>query len=182
MDTRISIARMCNLIIALFALFLIPSSRLRAADAPPKSPELNVLERFVGDWTTEGTVTVLNAQPQDLKTTGTATRKWILDGRLIEESGASSDGTKAKVLFTYDVAKKVYRNWYFSSVGDCFDTSGQWNEATQTFSFRTDLGNGFTQTSTIHFTDADHHEWSSKVTDAAGKVYFEGGGKLKRKK
>ena len=181
MNSRISLMQTCFFIAAISAILSIPTN-LRAADAPPKSPELNVLERFVGDWTTEMTVTVLNAQNQDLKSTGTVTRKWILDGHFIEESGASSDGSTAKVLFTYDVAKKVYRNWYFSSVGDCFDTSGQWNEATQSFSFRTDLGNGVTQTATIHFTDADNHEWSSKVSDAAGKVYFEGGGKLKRKK
>lgn len=183
MNSRISITRMCSLIIALFVLFSISSSRLWAADTPPKPPELKVLERLVGDWTTEATVTALNAQPQNLKTIGTATRKWILDGHFIEESAAASDGNEeGKHIFTYDVAKKVYRMWYFSSSGNTSDTSGQWNEATQTLSFHTDLGNGMTDTAIIHFTDADTHEWSARVTDAAGKVYFEGSGKLKRKK
>ena len=166
-----------------FLIFLaLVSGPTWAADTPPKPVELKVLEKFVGDWITEGNVTVLDAQPKNLKTTDTATRKWALDGRIVEESGKSSDGNEVKVIFTYDAVRKTHRSWFFSSSGISVDMAGPWDETTQSFSFRTDFGNGFTQIATIHFIDNDNQEWSSKVTDAGGKVYFDGGGKLKRTK
>src|SRR5689334_3347326 len=99
------------------ALLSIQTNPLRAADAPPKPPELKVLDKLVGEWATQITVTVADAKPQNVKTTGTSSRKWALDGRLVEESGKSSDGGEFRTIVTFDANRKAYRMWYFDSTG-----------------------------------------------------------------
>jgi hypothetical protein len=182
LNGRTSTMRRSLLLVAAATLLLAGIGPLHAAEAPPKPAELKVLEKLIGDWTTETTITVLDGQPQNRKVTGTATRKWALGGRIVEESGKSSTGEEIKVIFAYDAGQHAYRCIYFSSDGFIVDGSGPWDEAAQTFSLKADLGNGVTQTSTVHFTGEDAQEWSSKVTDAAGKVWFEGSGILKRRK
>src|SRR5258708_3200130 len=132
MSRRTTTPRCRALFAALAALASIHANPLRAAEAPPKPAELKVLEKLIGDWTSETVISVLDAQPQDLKTTGTLTRKWELDGRVVEESGKSSNGEEFKVIFTYDAARHAYRFVYFSSAG-FVDSSGPWDEAAQTF-------------------------------------------------
>src|SRR5205814_1105298 len=127
------------------ALLPIPTNLLRAADAPPKPPELRVLDKLVGEWTTQATVTVADTQPQNVKTTGTSSRKWALDGRFAEESLKSSDGGEARTILTFDANRKAYRLWCFNSTGTSVEMAGQWDEAKQTFSFKADLGNNQTQ-------------------------------------
>src|SRR4051812_21324388 len=98
MEARVS----CVLIAAVFLCWLTPCTTSRAADAPVKPPELKTLDRLVGEWTTATAITVLDAQPVDMKSTGTISRKWALDGRIIEETGLSSAGEQTRVIFTYD--------------------------------------------------------------------------------
>src|SRR6185295_15775653 len=94
--------RLAILVILFSALLSIPTNLLLAADAPPKPPELKVLDRLVGEWTTQSTVTVADARPQNVKTTGTSSRKWALDGRFVEESLKSSDGDESRTILTFD--------------------------------------------------------------------------------
>lgn len=153
-----------------------------AADAPPKPEELKVLDRLVGEWTTQAVSTTINGQPQNIQHTGTAVRKWALDGRIVEEDGVDNAGHKVRVIFTYDAQRKAYRWWYFGSAGGNFENSGQWDPASQCFNFQIKDENAVTTTATIRFISDDLHEWHSKSIDAAGKVLYEGGGKLMRKK
>jgi len=153
-----------------------------APPAPPKPQELRVLERLVGNWDGAGATTVLDSQPVKLPYTGARTRQWILDGRFIEETGKDTDGNEVRVLFTFDAQTRQFRMWYFDARGTNTDALGTWDEASQTLATTKDLGNGLTQSGKIHFIDANSHEWTSAVKDAAGKVLWEGGGKLTRKK
>ena len=182
LNLRLRILGLLLVLVAAAALLPAGVGPLHAAEGPPKPAELKVLEKLIGEWTSETTVTVLDGTPQVVKSTGVATRKWALDGRIVEESAKSSNGTEAKVIFAYNTGEHAYRWVYFSSDGFIVDSSGQWDEAAQKLSLKADLSNGVTQTSTLHFTGDDTQEWTSKVTDAAGKVWFEGSGTLKRKK
>jgi hypothetical protein len=182
LNARTSILRACLLVVAASTMLSAGIGPLPAAEGPAKPAELKVLEKLIGDWTSETTVTVLDGKPQNTKSTGTLTRKWALGGRVVEESGKGSNGEETKVIFAYDAGQHAYRFVYFDSAGFIVDGSGPWDEGAQTFSLKADLGNGVTQTSTMHFTGGDAQEWSSKVTDSAGKVWFEGSGLLKRTK
>lgn len=171
---------MRHLILTVLVLFL--ASSLHAADAPAKPEELKVLDRLVGEWTTQAVSTTINGEPQNIPHTGTAVRKWALDGRIVEEEGVDNSGHKVRVIFTYDAQRKAYRWWYFGSAGGNFENSGQWDAAGQCFNFQFKDENGVTSTATIRFISEDLHEWHSKSTDPAGKVLYEGGGKVMRKK
>ncbi len=149
---------------------------------PAKPAELNVLDRLVGKWDSETFAKVAEWTPMDAKTKGVLVREWVLDGRFVQEKGEHSDNVRALVMFGYDEQKKAYRIWHFSSMGYRSDSTAQWDETTQTLTGRSEGANGITTTATIRFIDQDTHEWRATTKDAAGKVYFDGGGKCTRKK
>ena len=152
------------------------------AEAPPKPPELKVLDKLIGDWDFKMVSKVAEWTPNEVQVTGTLTREWILDGRFVQEKGKQSDGVEALVTFTYDAGRKAYRSWHFSSTGLISQSQGKWDEASESLLFQSDMDNGMTATSTLHIIDNDTHEWTAIVKDKAGKVFFDGGGKCTRRK
>jgi len=153
-----------------------------AEEAAPKPPELKVLDRLVGTWDSESISRPAEWTPKEVRLTAVLTREWVLGGRFVQERASDSNKMEATVMFGFDPQKKVYRVWRFDSEGSALEMTLQWDEATQTLSGQTDLGNGLTNTTSIHFIDNDTHEWKGVVKDAAGKVFFDGGGTCRRRK
>lgn len=152
-----------------------------AEEGAPKPPELQVLERLVGEWNSESVSRVAEWTPVEARTTGVLTREWMLNGFFVQERAMQSD-TDALVIFTYDSSKRSYRYWQFNGKGHAFETSGQWDEASKTLNCTADLDNGLTNTSSIQFIDNDTHTWKAIVRDRQGKVYFDGEGTCRRRK
>jgi hypothetical protein len=141
-------------------------------EGPPKPPELKILERFVGTWDVESVSKPAVWTPKEVREKGVEVRKLVLDGWFVEGKGSSEDGKTDAVLWmmTYDVARKEYRVWIFVTGGFSAEWSGQWDEATKTFSMTGDAGNGVTYRTTTHFIDKDHYEFHLMATDRDGKV------------
>jgi len=79
---------MQNRTMGILAVAVIGASLAMAQEPGQKmSPELKVLNRFVGEW--EETVVQNPAAwtPQQTTITAAGTRKWILDGHMIENKG-----------------------------------------------------------------------------------------------
>jgi hypothetical protein len=165
---------------------LFACSSADGADKPPPPPEkpaeLKIMEKWVGEWESTNTTTVLNGEPADITIKGPRTRKWGLGGWFIVETGKNDDGSEVHVMFTFDQNARQFKMWYFDSRGTAADSLGTWNEATRTLSWSKDHGNGITQAGWSRFVDDNTQEWKSSVKDASGKVLWEGGGKLTRKK
>jgi uncharacterized protein (TIGR03067 family) len=89
------------------------------------------------------------------------------------DTSIHSDGQESMALIGYDPGQKNYRSWWFNSEGHRNDSRGQWNEAAQTLSYRTDLEDGKAMRSSVRFADPNKEVWQFQVTDAAGKVYFD---------
>jgi hypothetical protein len=170
------------------ACFLVvaASSAARGAEEVPgtvaKPDELKVLDRLVGTWTSETVMRVAEWNPKELKITGRLTRAWALDGWFVHETATDSLGVKAEVKFTFDPFRRVYRFWHFNSLGHSSDSTGSWDEKGQTLNMGATLPDGKVSKASIRFVDADTHEWSVKVTDAAGTVFFDASGVVRRAK
>jgi hypothetical protein len=141
-----------------------------AADLPA---ELKVLDRMIGTWNTVSVQKPAEWTPAGGRSTAMVTREWILNGRLVMDTSLHSDGQESVALIGYDPGQKIYRSWWFNSLGHRNDSRGQWNEGSQTLSYRTELEDGKSMHSSVRFADANREAWEFKVTDAAGKVYFD---------
>jgi Protein of unknown function (DUF1579) len=149
----------------------------------PQSPELKVLERFVGTWEVETKVVTSEGKPKDVQLKGVATVEWILGGRFLEFRIRSKPGPLEDLqLTTYDAAKKTYRHWYFSSEGVADESTGKWDEEGNTMTWKADFDDGKTLVNTIRFTDRDTQAWKLVVKDRANKVVTEMQGKMTRRK
>lgn len=167
--------------VAIPSFVFVATAVQAAAQDSPKPPELKVLERLVGKWDSESVSRVAEWTPKEGRVKGVLTREWVLNGRYVQEMSKQSDGD-AIVMFTYDPAKSAYRWWMFNSQGNNIEMSGQWDEKTQTLNCTSELGNGLTNTSTIHFLDADTHKWTAIVKDGQGKIFFDAAGTCTRRK
>lgn len=141
-----------------------------AADLPA---ELKVLDRMIGTWDTVTIQRPAEWTPAGGRETAKITREWILNGRFVMDTSLHSSGDESIAIFGYDPGQKTYRSWWFNSLGDRNTSRGQWNEASQSLSWRADLEDGRTMRSSLRFADANNEAWQFKVTDADGKVYLD---------
>lgn len=140
-------------------------------DAPKRSAELQVLNRFVGTWDF-----VVTQKP----TGGTATtektsevRQWSLGGRFIHFQNprlGQPDQPEFHMLVTYDPATKSYPGVLMSGAGRTF-VDGTWDEATKTMRFRgtfpdNDLKFDFKN----RFVDENRIETSGSFTNPNGEI------------
>jgi hypothetical protein len=134
---------------------------------------LALLDRMIGAWDTVSVQKPAEWTPQETRTTGVITRKWVLGGRFVLDSSSHSDGQESMALITFDPQAGEYRSWWFNSEGLHNESHGTWDEATQTLSYETEMPDGKQGRSKLHFAAPDREEWQFNVTDAEGKVYLD---------
>jgi len=150
---------------------------------PGNPPELKVLEKRIGTWTTETVVKPGPWNPTGQKATGVETTEWILGGRFLQTRNANRPANPDNMsLCTYDPQLKAFRTWYCDDQGFVNDMTGQWDEAAQTLNWTSEAKNGFRATAAMRIAGPDNIEWQMAVKDADGKVMLEMAGKLERKK
>lgn len=145
-------------------------------------PEQKVLERLGGTWDAKEVLKPAEWTPKEVQTTSKIIRKWVLDGRLLQDTSDDFDSTKGLSLFGYDPQMKAYRSWWFSADGHTSKSTGQWDAASETLSLKADLGNGLTSRGSVRFIDKDNHVWTVIVRDEGGKLYFHGEWTVTRRK
>lgn len=152
---------------------------VRTGTMPP--PELKVLDGLVGQWDSEYVIKPSVSANKELRGTAVEVNEWVLDGRFVQGDGRNAAGREIITVFGYDTKDGEYRLWHFTEAY-ASRFSGQWNEASKTFSWRGEHGDGTTTTATSHFTGKDSREFHAVTKDDSGKVYSDIEGKLKRRK
>ncbi len=97
----------------------------------PAPAQLQVLAPLAGSWKLEIVVRSAAEPGKETRITGSALGQWMLNGKFLRLDGRTSDGSVREeytVLYAYDVAKSLYRRWYFSSIGLTSEAEGRWNE------------------------------------------------------
>jgi hypothetical protein len=151
---------------------------------PKQSPELQVLQRFIGSWeeTVEQKRAAWTPEPSTKKIA--STRKWILDGKMIENRGTwSPDDVEFLHLMSYDPKRREYRQWYFESINPISlgEQRGQWDQATQTLTWKGKLDDGVTTETVERFIDTDNFTWTLVAKDSSGQVVLDMEAKVRRK-
>ena len=153
----------------------VPGS-VSAQLTPKRSAELQVLDRFIGDW--ESVVTVKGT---DEKSRSVQSRKWSREGKFVlsEEMDLSSK-TEAHFLITYDSKGKQYRACFINGEATV-PILGTWDEKLQTMKWKSpDIA--FKHDGIHRFIDNDHVEWTMNVTSPDGQVVLELSAKQTRRK
>ena len=137
--------------------------------------ELKVLDRMIGTWDAVSTMKPAEWTPEGSQSTMKVKRQWILNGRFVMGTLIHSDGQEGLTIIGFDPNQMVYRSWHFDSNGQFPRTltKGTWNEEAQTLSYVTGPDDGKTTHSSVRFVGRNQEVWEFKVTDAAGKVYFD---------
>src|SRR4051794_38096428 len=165
---------MRRLLLPLVALAAAPAAR--ADDPPARSPELKVLDRYVGSWDETLTHKPSEWMPQAATQTSVTKRAWAVGNKVMRMDGTWEP---AKVeflsLITYDEKTKGYRQWYFDASGGQprGEARGTYNPSTDTITWTGTDDDGNTVAGTTTFKDKDTHEWTYKITDKAGKVLLD---------
>jgi tetratricopeptide (TPR) repeat protein len=141
--------------------------------------EWKALNRLVGDWDVQETVTV----PVPKQGRGSRTATWTLGDRyLVIKATSGLDNSELMVVATYDPDRQAIREWVFSSLWAPGTFSVRWDEQTNTFTFKGEDAGPTTLSGTDHFLDEDHHELTLTVKDSSGKVLFAATSEITRRK
>jgi hypothetical protein len=142
-------------------------------------PELKALHHYAGDWEDE-----ITGKPGMRRTESGA---WILRGRFLRQSwsteaGDGSPTASGLTLMTFDVERRVYRNWSFLATGSVIENEGVWNPEERSFIW----GRQVIETAENMITKAIFEEdgtqaWSLVKTGVDGKVLREVTGRSRRK-
>ncbi|MDX1961685.1 MAG: DUF1579 family protein [Pirellulales bacterium] len=144
--------------------------------------EIKQLEQLIGIWDCRHVSRRAEWTPAEIQTTIKIQRQWILDGWFVQDTTISTEKLSGLSLFSFDPQSKRYRSWWFSDAGHHNTSYGDWDDKARKFTFAAKLPNGLTSASTGEIQDADHQTWYVRVTDTAGKVYFDGEWNLTRAK
>jgi hypothetical protein len=185
--------RVASVLTAAAALTLLAGCQSQngkmTADAmkpPPRPPELDKLQAFVGKWEDHGEGTAMG---QTVKFSGTATMNWEVDGRVLLGRGEGTMGDmkmQSLEMWTWDPKAKKYMTVWMQNSGEVSHGTATYDEATRTWKMQGKGRNMNTGTATcgegkIKMIDNNTMEWTFTEWDGwKTKKLFEGKGTSKR--
>jgi hypothetical protein len=146
----------------------------------PKRPdEMKVLDRLVGEWRNEVTVTDSAAPDKPKAQTARAKAAAVLGGRFVETIvTCEPDGHNDYSLAWFDPAAKRYRQWLFNGTGGyVVEPTGTWDEAANTLTWTSPDGR---LEGRWVFKSDDVREFRHIIKTADGKVVNEAAGVSRR--
>jgi hypothetical protein len=141
---------------------------------PPRAPELDRLDRLVGDWDTVGEVRMA-VLDETLQTTGRSSAQWMLDKRFLREDAELDMGALGRVtgtsIWSYEPGANKYHMWWFDSLGETSHAVITFNHRTDTWHMRTrgrKYGYATSGRGTLRHVDDDTLEWTWQEFDGTG--------------
>jgi len=146
-----------------------------------RSPELEVLGRFVGAWTTRTTSKSTAKRPEEVRVLGVADCKWILDGHFVRFQGkATATDEEDLQIMTYDSVDKVYRQWFYDAEGNFHHRTGTWDRETRTLLWKGE-SNGVRFVIDDRFLDDDTLVYTLTGRDKTGDIVLRIEGEVTRR-
>ena len=167
---------------ASLVLAVLMHADVRGQDSTAPLPEMKPLERLVGTWKVDSIVKV--PEDADAGSTNFVKRELVLGGRFVQETGNFDDKGEPTFMgmYTYDSKRKAYRYWFFMSGGFYTESTGTWDESSQTLTFTQAPKRGATGVTTLRFSDETTFVFSIIARDAGGEITYHLEGKAVRQK
>jgi hypothetical protein len=161
---------------ATFARIPGPAALRTLPTDPARPDKMKVLDRLVGEWRNEITVSV--AGPDTKVETLRVKAEPILGGRFIEKFETNeATGVSDYTLSWFDTDAKKYRTWFFNHAGSVTEFTGTWDEAAKTLTWNSADGR---LEGRWTFKSDDLREYRHIVKDKDGKVLNEAAGVSRR--
>jgi hypothetical protein len=141
---------------------------VHADDSPARTPELEVLNRFIGTWDIRDSATIGDNDP--VESIGVETRRCSTGGSVIEFENANPP--EFHMLLTYHADSDKYVGVLMSGPGRG-TVVADWDADAETMSFVVELTDGSRYEGTNRFIDEGHIESQGTVTGADGRVMVE---------
>lgn len=141
-----------------------------------RSPQLAVLGRRIGDWTTTTRIKPCAWLPNGKTTVVRENIRWAINGQFVEARRVDKEsGIEERSLTTYDSVDRTYRSWFFGANGNMprGETKGSWDPKTETLMFETTNNDGSTGAFRFRMIGNDELEYSGSIKDKDGKVIIE---------
>ena len=140
----------------------------KADDAPKRSPELQVLNHFIGVWDVQYVGTPSDGEKTSYKVV--SRRTWSRGGTSIRfEDDQPSGQPEFHMLQTYDAEAKNYPAAGMHGPSR-FELTGTWDEGTKTMTSRVTYPDGNRLVATHRFITKDRAESSGVITNSDGKT------------
>lgn len=169
--------RQITIIISILSAVVL-SHGAEADDAATRSPELQVLDNFVGTWDLK--VTVKPTGQEAVTGELVSYRKWSKGGRFVLFDTPGVGDVEFILALTYDTDAMKYVGVTISS--DPGVVTATWDDDTKTMHFVIKYVDGPTYTATHRFIRRDYAEWFGKVTNEEGDVVEMSNKETRRKK
>jgi len=155
-------------------LGLMPGMAFAQADgAPNRSPELQVLEHYLGVWDVKTTIKPTGAE--EITVTSVSRRSWTIGGTFVQfqDTGHSlPEALEYQLLWTYDPVAKNYPGVMMNGPHSGAIT-GVWDEKTKTMHWKGKMGNGLTVEGRDRFIGNGRTEASGVFKNPDGDVVLE---------
>lgn len=147
--------------------------------APPRAPELDRLDAFVGTWHSETQMEMEGAE-EPMTMQGVESAEWGIDNRYLVQNmeyGTDENPMTGHSLWTWDEDAGVYRNWWFDSHGQTGEGTSRYDEEEGVWYMKTkgrNMSNGMKTVGegTMKFIDDDTIEWTWSEWDSMRLVKF----------
>lgn len=141
---------------------------------PQRAPELDRLERLLGSWDTEGSISMMSMETP-VHTTGHNEASWALDRRFLIEHAELDMGELGKItgmsIWWWDPAIRKYRMEWLDSLGETSHAVVTFNERTDTWHMKAvgqKYGHKTSGRGTLKHIDDNTLEWTWKEYDSLG--------------
>jgi len=146
----------------------------QVAKADDTSPELQVLDRFVGTWDVQ--VTIKSADGEEIKIDVDSRRRWTRGGTFLQIEDANNlkdpQARELQILWTYDPVARNYPAVIMDGPNRA-QLTGTWDAKTTTMHWKGKGADGVTSEGKHRFIGKDRAEASGVFKDADGKVVME---------
>jgi hypothetical protein len=147
---------------------LFVTSSATIAESAPQSPEMEVLNRWLGTWESHIAIEPSEWLPQGMQINQTANIEWVLGGQF-QQAAIRGDEHEAQEIQRYDGLTRVYQRWSFDSNGITGNWMGIWNEESETMTWSFDIG-VIKGTMVDRFLAAERYDTTVIIEDRQGKV------------
>jgi serine/threonine protein kinase len=166
LDEKSNVIRLANL---KFTRVKEPPTIPSLPTDPKRPDEMKVLDRLVGEWRNQITVSV--AGPDTKVDTVRVKVEPILGSRFIEKFETNeATGASDYTVNWFDTDAKRYRSWFFNHTGSVTEFTGTWDEAAKTLTWNSPDG---LLEGRWTFKGDDLREYRNIVKDKDGKVLNE---------
>ena len=150
------------------------SADAKADDKPKRSPELLVLERFIGTWDQKAIIHPTGGEKIEMAFV--SRRRWTLGGTFLQIEDANNlndpEAKEFQMLCTYDPVAQNYPAVIMEGPNRA-ELTGTWDAKTTTMHWKGKSPDGGTSEGSHQFIGANRAKASVVFKDAEGKVVME---------